>query len=62
MIQEESHKFIDNFKYFTAMLAKCLNSPTSSLQSDSMSSFWLRHSLPQRAKIKEHITVIKLNH
>ena len=28
MIQEGIHEFIENFKYFTAILALCLNSPT----------------------------------
>ena len=36
MNQEEINLFIDNFKYFKAILAQCFNSPTSSLQSVSI--------------------------
>ena len=36
MTQEEIHKFIDTFNYFTAILVLCFNSPTSSLQSVSI--------------------------
>ena len=48
MIEEEIHWFIHNFKYFTAILAQCFNSPTLSLQSVSMSSFWLRPNPPPK--------------
>ena len=37
---------MDNFKCFTAILALCFNSPTPSLQSVSMSVFWLRPHHP----------------
>ena len=46
MVQEEIYQFIDNLKYFTAILALCFNSPTLSIQSVSMSAFWIRPEPP----------------
>ena len=54
MIQEEIHKFIDNFKYFKVMVALCFNSLTPSKcqhviilaltpsKASAASAFWLR--------------------
>ena len=49
MIQEEIHQFIDDFKYFTAILALYFNFPTS-FQSVSMSAFWLRPTHPHQKR------------
>ena len=47
IIQEEIHQFIENFKYFTAILALCFNFPTPFIQFVSMSSsFWCRPTHP----------------
>ena len=49
MIQEQIHQFIDNIKYFIAILLLCFNYLTPSLQSVSTSAFWLRQPHPLKS-------------